>query len=61
MSQIISYGLGGYVPSKPNNNLVEVIEIPDQPVVVDPVREAAMAKLSNLGLTDDEIRAVIGY
>ncbi len=25
----ITYGLGGYDPSKPNNNIVEEIDIPD--------------------------------
>ena len=61
MTQVITYGLGGYDPSKPNNNLVEVTEVPDELEVVDPVKEAAMAKLRNLGLTDEEIQAVIGY
>lgn len=59
--QNIVYGLGGYDPSKPNNNIVEVIELPDEAVIVDPVKEAAIAKLSKLGLTDEEIKAVIGY
>jgi hypothetical protein len=27
--KIITYGLGGYDPSKPNNNIVEEIDIPD--------------------------------
>jgi hypothetical protein len=40
---------------------VEVIELPDEAVIVDPVKEAAIAKLSKLGLTDEEIKAVIGY
>lgn len=57
----IVYGIGGYDPSKPNNNIVEVIELPDEPVIVDPIKEAAMEKLRKLGLTDDEIQAVIGY
>jgi hypothetical protein len=26
----ITYGLGGYDPSKPNNNIVEEIDLPDQ-------------------------------
>jgi hypothetical protein len=30
MSKNITYGLGGYDPSKPNNNIVEEIDIPDQ-------------------------------
>jgi hypothetical protein len=29
MAQMITYGLGGYDPSKPNNNIVEINEIPD--------------------------------
>ena len=57
----IIYGLGGYDPSKPNDNIVEIIELPDEPVIIDPAKEAAMAKLRKLGLTDEEIQAVIGY
>jgi hypothetical protein len=26
----ITYGIGGYDPSKPNNNITEEIELPDQ-------------------------------
>ena len=26
----ITYGLGGYDETKPNNNIVEVIDIPDE-------------------------------
>jgi hypothetical protein len=26
----ITFGLGGYDPSKPNNNIVEEIDIPDE-------------------------------
>jgi hypothetical protein len=59
--QQITYGLGGYDPSKTNNNILEIIELPEEPVITDPVKEAAMLKLSNLGLTDEEIRAVMGY
>jgi len=29
MGQIITYGLGGYDPSKPNDNIIEVQEITD--------------------------------
>jgi hypothetical protein len=29
MSKLITYGLGGYDESKPNNNIVEEIDIPD--------------------------------
>jgi len=27
--QQITYGIGGYDPNKPNNNIVEIEEIPD--------------------------------
>jgi hypothetical protein len=30
MGKIVTYGLGGYDPTKPNNNIVEIIEIPDE-------------------------------
>lgn len=30
MSKTITYGIGGYDPSKPNNNIIEIIDIPDQ-------------------------------
>jgi hypothetical protein len=28
--KIVTYGLGGFDPSKPNNNIVEIIDIPDE-------------------------------
>jgi hypothetical protein len=30
MGKIVTYGLGGYDPTKPNDNIVEIIEIPDE-------------------------------
>jgi hypothetical protein len=27
--KIITYGIGGYDPTKPNNNIVEELDIPD--------------------------------
>jgi hypothetical protein len=32
MSKTITYGLGGYDPSKPNDNIVEIIDIPEEEV-----------------------------
>jgi hypothetical protein len=29
MSKLVTYGLGGYDESKPNNNIVEEIDLPD--------------------------------
>jgi ribosomal protein L1 len=30
MSKLVTYGLGGYDPNKPNNNIVEEINLPDE-------------------------------
>jgi hypothetical protein len=30
MTKIVTYGIGGYDPSKPNNNIVEEIDLPDE-------------------------------
>ena len=30
MAQIVTYGIGGYDPTKPNDNIVEIIDIPDE-------------------------------
>lgn len=30
MPKIVTYGEGGYDPSKPNDNIVEIIETPDE-------------------------------
>jgi len=30
MSKVVTYGFGGYDESKPNNNIVEEIDIPDE-------------------------------
>jgi hypothetical protein len=30
MGKIITYGIGGYDPSKPNDNIVEIVEVPDE-------------------------------
>jgi hypothetical protein len=30
MGKLITYGIGGYDESKPNNNIVEEIDLPDE-------------------------------
>ena len=30
MSKMVTYGIGGYDPTKPNNNIVEEIDLPDE-------------------------------
>jgi hypothetical protein len=32
MTKQTTYGIGGFDPSKPNNNIVEEIDIPDEPI-----------------------------
>ncbi len=31
MARIVTFGLGGYDPTKPNNNIIEDIEVPEPP------------------------------
>jgi len=31
MAKIITYGLGGYDETKPNNNIIEEQDVPDEP------------------------------
>jgi hypothetical protein len=51
--KIITYGIGGYDPSKPNNNIADAYEIPD-PVVAPPDKATpatiriAMRRLYNI-------------
>ena len=35
MAQIVTYGIGGYDPTKPNDNIVEIIDIPDEGEVIE--------------------------
>jgi hypothetical protein len=30
MMRSVTYGIGGYDPTKPNNNIVEEIDLPDE-------------------------------
>lgn len=30
MGKIITYGIGGHDETKPNNNIIEIIEVPDE-------------------------------
>ena len=30
LMKLITYGIGGYDPTKPNNNIVEEIDLPDE-------------------------------
>jgi len=55
------WGEGGYDPSKPNNNIIEQYEIPDpEPTPMELARKSGLDKLTKLGLTEEEIKALIG-
>lgn len=41
MSRQITFGLGGYDPNKPNNNIVSVVDVPDVHVPLEPIGVAA--------------------
>jgi hypothetical protein len=49
MNRTIVYGLGGYDPSKPNDNIVEIIDIPDEETVneesIDPSNRSILSRL----------------
>jgi hypothetical protein len=59
--KIITYGLGGYDTSKPNNNIIESYEIPDSPeeVAIELAYQNALAKLEALGLTAEDIKLIL--
>jgi hypothetical protein len=55
------YALGGFDPTKPNNNIVEEVEFPDpEPTPEELARQSAVAKLTKLGLTEEEALALVG-
>lgn len=58
--QIVTYGEGGYNPELPNDNIIEVIELPDVVDETETVRQSAIEKLSKLGLTEEEAKAIVG-
>ena len=58
---ITIYGEGGYDSDKPNDNIVEEYEVADpEPTSAELARKSAMDKLTDLGLTEDEINALLG-
>ena len=58
MGQIITYGIGGYDESKPNNNIVEVREVPDEEV--SDAQAVAEAILNLPQETLDAIKQALG-
>lgn len=61
MARVITFGLGGYDPKKPNGNIVSDETLPDlEPTPEQVARDNALNKLKALGLTDEEIAALVG-
>jgi hypothetical protein len=67
MSNVIIYGLGGFCADcndshdHPLNNIVDQYYIDDPEATPEQtVKESALAKLSALGLTPEEVSALLG-
>jgi hypothetical protein len=61
MATVIIYGLGGYDPEKENNNIIEQYEVADpEPTEQELLKQSAKNKLTALGLSEEEIQALIG-
>jgi hypothetical protein len=58
----ITYDIGGFDPSKLNDNILETIYYTDeelgQQAQVESAKAAATAKLAALGLTTDDLKAL---
>lgn len=58
--KVTGWGPGGYDPSKPNNNMIVQYELPDpEPTPEELARKSALEKLSKLGLTEEEVKALL--
>jgi hypothetical protein len=61
MPNVTVYGPGGFDTSKPDGNVVEQYEVPDpEPTAEELARASAVAKLRELGLTEEEAAALVG-
>ena len=61
LMKVTIYGEGGFDQTKPNNNILEQYEVADpEPSPSELARISAMEKLTALGLTEDEINALLG-
>ena len=60
MTKVTIWGPGGFDPEKPNNNILDQYEIPDpEPTPAELARVSALAKLAELGLTEEEVNALL--
>lgn len=55
--RIETYGVGGHDPSKPNNNIIEVREIPDpdEPNMTRTERSSSKSHRASLGLASSAL------
>lgn len=62
MSLVVVYGIGGYNPDLPNNNIIEQYEVPDPPVEQSqPDTQALAEALAALPpATLDALKAALG-
>jgi len=67
MALQITYGEGGFCETcddthpHPLNNIIDQEEVADpQPTEKEQARQSAITKLQALGLTDEEIKALVG-
>jgi hypothetical protein len=60
----VTYGLGGYDETKPNNNIVETLYYSKDELAQIALQEKAEADkaalLARLGLTEDELKTILG-
>ena len=59
MAQKVIYGIGGFDADAADNNVIEVIDLPDVVDEQELARQSAIDKLSKLGLTEAEVLAII--
>ena len=58
--KVTIWGEGGFDPTKPNNNMLEQYELPDpEPTPQEIARKSALEKLAALGLTEEEVNALL--
>lgn len=57
MMQCVTYGMGGFDPSKPNDNIVSVEEAPDPPEVMSTEDRLAVVEAQNAALLADLAKA----
>ena len=60
----VVYGLGGYDETKPKNNVIEIVYYSDDELIQLELQAKAEADkaalLARLGLTEDELKTILG-